>query len=207
MEFCDEQRIVDGLRNGDVASWREFYVAFAEPVWRTVAVRLSPRKADIVDVVQNTFLRAVANIHGFDATRGRLEPWLLGVACYQVREWLRREARHNRLANEDSDDAVAETLRRITENQQGRIPDPSELLQKAETVTLVREVLEELTPDHAYVLMAKYMDDLPIKEMAAEMDLSSEAVRAKLTRARRAFRRLFERHPEEIGQPPAHDNR
>ncbi len=206
MESRDEQRIVDGLRNGDITSWHEFYDAFAESVWRVIAIRLGPRKADIVDVVQETFLNAFASIHSFDADRGRLEFWLIGVARQQARQWLRCEARQNRLASDDGTVTVTEVIRRITESQQGRVPEPAELLQQAETAILVQGVLAQLTPDHAYVLVAKYVDEMSSQEMATEMDVSSEAVRAKLTRARHAFRRLFTRHPEEIEQPHAHGN-
>ncbi len=207
MESCDEQRIVEGLRNGDIASWHEFHIAFSESVWRTVAVRLGGRTADILDIVQETFLKAVRSIHSFDATRGRLEYWLGGVARCQVREYLRREERHNRLTQVDGTSAaVAEVHRRLAEYLRGRTPEPSELLQQAETVALVRKILDELNPDHAYVLMAKYMDELSVEVMAAEMDLSPGAVSAKLARARQSFRQLFTRYPEEIGKSLDHEN-
>ncbi len=201
MESSDEQHIAEGLRSGDIASWQAFYDAFAETVWRIVAIRLGPRVADISDVVQETFLEAARSAHGFDSSRGELGLWLGGIARRQVGAWWRREERHNRLAHTDGTSAAAtEARQRLSDYLQGRMPEPFELLQQSETASLVRQVLAEMPPDHAGMLMAKYMDGLTMEVMAAEMGLSLEAVRSKLARARRAFRRLFQRHPEELEQ-------
>jgi RNA polymerase sigma-70 factor (ECF subfamily) len=55
----------------------------------------------------------------------------------------------------------------------------------------VRNVLTELPIDYETLLIAKYLDDLSIDELAGQEDCSAVAVRSKLARARRAFEKAF----------------
>jgi len=70
---------------------------------------------------------------------------------------------------------------------------PAEVLESAELATLVRYTLAELSAEYQTLLMAKYVDGLTIEDIAEETNGSSEAVRSKLARARKAFRLAFKK--------------
>ena len=53
------------------------------------------------------------------------------------------------------------------------------------------EVLESLGPHHRIALMLRYLDGLPVREVAALLDRTEHATEALLVRARIAFRRAY----------------
>ena len=68
---------------------------------------------------------------------------------------------------------------------------PHEALAAAELATLVRAALSELSADYQGLLTARYLDGIPVDELAAKDNTTATGVRSKLARARRAFREAF----------------
>jgi RNA polymerase sigma-70 factor (ECF subfamily) len=56
-----------------------------------------------------------------------------------------------------------------------------------------RDTLSRLSPHHRAALTLRYMDDLPVREVAALLDRSEHATEGLLVRARGAFRRAYAR--------------
>ncbi len=70
---------------------------------------------------------------------------------------------------------------------------PAEVLESRELAELVRYTLEELPAEYQVLLMAKYVDGAAVEQIADQVNGSPVAVRSKLARARKAFRRVFKR--------------
>jgi RNA polymerase sigma-70 factor (ECF subfamily) len=187
----DEQQtgVAQGLREGKVEAWHALYDAYAQPIWRLVARLMGPSSADVADVVQETFIAAAQSAASFDPSRGSLWVWLCGIARRHVALHYRKEEQRRRLR------AACEQLHapdgRILDRLDRREPLPDEALATVELATLVRATLAQLPDDYESLLAAKYMDGVPVDEIARTKDLSDTAVRSKLSRARRAFREVF----------------
>ena len=107
--------------------------------------------------------------------------------------YYRKHERHARI-REASDrlgtaGANGEVVRWIADRQ----PPPSEVLASAELATLVRAALTALSEDHGSLLAARYLDDIPVEQIADAEQCSSTAIRSRLARARQAFREKFTR--------------
>lgn len=59
-------------------------------------------------------------------------------------------------------------------------------------VLRVRDVLDRLGPHHRAALTLRYLDGLPVPEVAVLLDRTLHATEALLVRARGAFRRAYE---------------
>ena len=57
--------------------------------------------------------------------------------------------------------------------------------------TRARETLAGLGPHHRAALTFRYLDGLPVREVAAVMDRTEHATEALLVRARTAFRHAY----------------
>jgi RNA polymerase sigma-70 factor (ECF subfamily) len=206
MERDQHSEIADGLREGRTEAWHRLYDAHAERVWRLVARAMGPGCADVGDVVQETFLAAAKSARQFDPSRGSLRSWLNGIARRQVALYYRRQQRHtNRtalrvvgLTDGQKSDTVASPLSHDC--------DPDVGTSRAELARCIRSILTQLPTDYELLLTAKYMDGATTAEIAASENVSQEAIRSKLARARRAFRQLFERtsHGTVSGQRERH---
>ena len=126
------------------------------------------------DLTAETFLAAV------DAVR-RPNPvtlsaaWLIGVARHKLVDHWRHKARDER----DLQAVAAE---------QGDVADPWD---RALDALTVRGVLDRLGAHHRAALTLRYLDGLPVPEVAVLLERTVHATEALLVRARSAFRRAY----------------
>jgi len=134
-------------------------------------------RAQAEDLTADVFMAAAETV------RGRPPPelsvgWLIGVARHKlVDHWRREEREHRRLR------AVADDIGLAADDD----PWDVEL-----DVLLAHDVLGRLGAHHRGALTLRYLDGLPVPEMAAILDRTVHATEALLMRAKRAFRELYE---------------
>lgn len=132
------------------------------------------------DLAQETFLRVYRYWERF---RGESSPvtWLFQIAANLYKNTLRSKATQKRDAEEvplDSTDATDPE----TDD------DALELMLTAERSQLVWESLEELPPQMKKAVMLRVKEDMKYREIAEEMDVSIETVKAHLYQARQHLR-------------------
>ncbi len=191
MDQQQERQLAEGLREGTIHAWHALYDAYAKPIWRYVARLMGAPSPDVADVVQETFLAAARSARTYDPERGSLWWWVVGIARKQVALCYRKRQRQDRV--KAAGEWLATKGRAVIHWLERRQETPPEALVSAELATLVRGALSELSADYQGLLTARYLDGVPVEEIAAREDSSVTAVRSKLARARRAFRDTFSR--------------
>jgi RNA polymerase sigma-70 factor (ECF subfamily) len=131
------------------------------------------------DLTAETFLAAVDAVRG-DRPPPLSVPWLVGVARHKLVDHWRRQAREDRSLR-----AVAA----VSPEGPGGADDPWDGWLDAVTA---QEVLARLGPHHRLALTLRYLDGLPVPEVARLLDRTLHATEALLVRARAAFRRAYE---------------
>jgi RNA polymerase sigma factor (sigma-70 family) len=101
---------------------------------------------------------------------------------HKIADYWRTRARLDRR----NQNPVREALRRA---ETVRIPD--ELLDTVEMREFVDAALSKLDPQYARVLALRYLQNLPVRAIARELDESEAAIESRLSRARDAFRELI----------------
>ena len=102
--------------------------------------------------------------------------WLLGVARHKLVDHWRRSGREER------------SLRSIAAQEPDEPEDPWDV--HLDTLR-ARATLEQLASQHRTVLTLRYLDDLPVAQVADILDRTVHATEALLVRARAAFRRAY----------------
>jgi RNA polymerase sigma-70 factor, ECF subfamily len=143
------------------------------------------QRAVAEDLTAETFLAAV------DAGRaGQVPPvstaWLVGVARHKLSDHWRRQAREQRALH-----AVA--------GEPGSPAGPDDPWDAKLDALRARDVLQRLGPHHRAALTLRYMDDLPVLQVAALLGRTVHATEALLVRARSAFRAAYTHSGEEDG--------
>jgi RNA polymerase sigma-70 factor (ECF subfamily) len=185
----DEAEDRPDSNSGNAEAWCALYDEHAEAVWRLVARLVGPSRAEVADIVQETFLAAARVFDQFDASRGSPRAWLSGIARRQVAIHFRRERRQERLLTGEGRPAVERE--RIVDWLEGRQEAPPDALTRAETVDAVRVALVSLTEPPAAALVARYLNGAEVEQMARDEGCGQTAIRSRLARARKAFRRAF----------------
>jgi len=191
MDKNTERKIAQGLQKGDRQAWLQLYEAYAESVWRNISRLTGGDSAAVADIVQETFLAAARSARNFRPDRGTLWVWLWTIARRQVALYYRKQKPEILLSRSrqwwtsldgekfDWIDAKADM--------------PPDILESQELAVLVRLALSELPGDYQTLLLAKYVDNQPAGKIAGQMDCSEVAIRSKLARARKAFRKAFKK--------------
>jgi len=198
MEQHDDNEVARGLCDGDVNAWQRLYDAHAQRVWRLVARAMEPGSQDVADVVQETFLAAARSARTYDEARGSLTLWLNGIATRQVAFHYRRQKRHYSVGGAGT--SFGSVRSDNTGTNACRSTNPAAAADFAELASQVRATLTMLPTGYEVLLTLKYLDGVTIEQIATAEKSTSEAIRSKLARARRAFRRAFKRsYPESTG--------
>lgn len=189
MDRDAEREIAKGLQEGDRRAWLQLYEAYAEPVWRNVSRLVGYDSTVAADIVQETFLAAARSARHFKPDRGSLWIWLWTIGRRQVALYYRKQEpsgllRRARAWWSSLDGEAFDWI-------EAKADMPPEILQSQELAALVRFTLSELPVEYQTLLLAKYVDGRAAGEVARQMGCSEVAVRSKLARARKAFRKAF----------------
>ena len=161
---------VDARPNLDPAA---FFDEAYPRVFRFVASLTGAPAADVDDLVQESLLEAWRGRASFRGDSSLLT-WVLGIA--------RRRALLRRRSTARRDDV----LRALREMDARAIP--ADLLGDEETARRVRTALDEIEAGYADVLVLRYLEGKPVREIAAALGESEKAVESRLHRAREALR-------------------
>lgn len=138
-------------------------------------LRRCGRKEVAEELTSETFLAAAAAVRREPPPPSIDVAWLIGVARHKLADHWRRQAREERGLRVVASDATS-------------ADDPWD----AELDALrAAETLAALAPQHRLALTLRYVDDLPVAEVAALLDRTLHATEALLVRARGAFREQY----------------
>ena len=167
--FEDDRALVEALRAGDPLA-PPALIERHQGVVFGLCLRMLGHRQDAEDVVQETFLRALRSVGGFDGDRP-LRPWLLGIAANRCRTALGRRSRRP-ASIEPPDDRA---------DHRPGLADPDDLAGE-----LARS-LERLRPEYRLVFVLYHEQGLPYEEIARTVDRPIGTVKTWLHRARAAL--------------------
>jgi RNA polymerase sigma-70 factor (ECF subfamily) len=150
-------------------------------VWSTLR-RLGVRERDLPDLTHDTFLRVHTRLDSFEAGRA-LRPWLFGFA-FRVASEYRRLARHRfEVLGEEREIAHSAPL-------------PDEQASQHEATRIAAAALETMDLDRRAVFVLHVIDECPMPDVAAALDIPLNTAYSRLRLAREDFSAAVRRlHP------------
>jgi RNA polymerase sigma-70 factor (ECF subfamily) len=124
------------------------------------------------DLTSETFL-AVVRAEARPDPAPLTAPWIVGIARHKLADHWRRRRRDERLLDQTTPETEVDPWNAAVDE------------------LLTRSVLAELDPDHRAALTFRYLDGLPVADVAALLGRSVHATESLLARARAAFRRAY----------------
>ena len=184
---ADERQFVRRLIAGDEAAFDEFADDYLPALYRFAARRLDGDRELSRDIVQTTICKAIAKLSTFRGDAA-LMTWLCACCRNEIAGHFRKKMRPVR---EVDLQAVEESSAAELAAAAPEVPEAAAL--RSEARRLVHDALDELPPHYGQVLEWKYLEDLPVKEIAARLEVGPKAAESLLTRARDAFRKVHGR--------------
>ena len=176
----DDAKLIEQIKSRNQDAMVSLHARYSDLIY-SISYRVLNDTGTAEECVQDTFMRVWQNTAQFDSTRGSLVAWLIGIARHKLVDHWRRVERTTRNLRAVGDTPVED--------------DPWDAHLDA---LLARDVLDRLGAHHRSALTLRYVDDLPVPEVAAIIDRTVHATEALLVRARRAFRDVYEQLDPEV---------
>jgi RNA polymerase sigma-70 factor (ECF subfamily) len=153
----DDTCLVTRMQRRDPNALAELYDRYGRVTFSLI-VRVVRDAGIAEDLVQETFLRVWNRVHGFDAQKGSVGPWLLAVARHRAIDYLRSVAGRERNALEFEE----------TEHPALYCDMEKDILSSLQA-RRIRSALEKLSPNQRQVIELAYFEGLSQSEMAERM--------------------------------------
>jgi len=192
-----ESALVARLQASDAEAFAEL-VRAQGPRMLAVARRLLRSDDDAADAVQDAFIsvfRAIGNFEG----GAKLSTWLHRIVVNASLMRLRNRTRRPEVSIDELLPKFVEDGQHVDEPREWRSPAPLDALERRETRTLVRGLIDQLPGDYRTVLLLRDIEGLDTKETAELLGVTPNAAKIRLHRARLALRTLLDPHMRERG--------
>ena len=192
-EGVSEPGLVDQARRGDQAAFTELVNRYERNIYR-LARHITQNDEDAEDVLQETFLKAYANLEQFQGA-SKFYTWLVRIAVNESLMKLRRRKSDKTVSLDEPVETEGDSMpREIAAWEE----NPEQKYGRAEVNAILTRAIDSLAPGFRTVFLLRDVEGFSTEETASALNLSIPAVKSRLLRARLQLReklnRMFRRH-------------
>jgi RNA polymerase sigma-70 factor (ECF subfamily) len=180
-----EFAIIEKARNGDDAAFSQVVQAYRKRILGTIA-RLIGKPEDVEDVGQEVFLRLYFSLDQLRAPEV-FEPWLYRLTVNASYDYLRRQKRRPESRMSD----LSEQQVMLADASAGG-KHRTEEVRRTNLREMVQSLLEEVSEEDRVLLLMKEVEGLSLKELEQVYNVSENALKVRLFRARQRVLKAFE---------------
>ncbi len=180
--------LLERIRAGDSDAFEAVAREHAPKLFR-LALRLCGRREDAEDLVQETLVRTLPKLRGFEG-RAQLSTYLVRALTNLWKNQLRSRKRSRLVdwfrggrAGEDGNPGEPVAV--------DDSPTPLDELESGDRATLVRAAVTRLEPSRRLTLLLREVEELSYEEIASMTGVPVGTVRSRLARARDDLRELL----------------
>jgi RNA polymerase sigma-70 factor (ECF subfamily) len=172
MNGIADAALLERARRGDEQAFSELFSRHQRAIFRYAIYMCGSEAAD--DVVQDTFMNVLLKSGRYDASKGAVLSYLLGIARHLM---LRRLSNSHSFPMEEftEDMPVEKSIAGDT---------PLDAFARREAVAVVRAAVQSLPPAHREVIVLCELEEMDYAEAANIMQCPLGTVRSRLSRAR-----------------------
>jgi RNA polymerase sigma-70 factor (ECF subfamily) len=167
-QLADED-LMERVRESDASAFGVIYDRHSTAAF-SLAYRMVGKRNQAEDVVQEAFLSLWRASARYDASRGSVRTWVLGIVHNRAIDALRRATVHDK--RRASDEGLAERL-------DGGLRTDAEAARREECAT-VREALRALPPEQTQVIELAYFGGFTHTEIAEMLDTPVGTVKGRM---------------------------
>lgn len=181
-----EKELVRRAVAGDQMAYRAIYQLHEKAIRGRVSGYFK-WKADVDDVVSESFQKAFVNLPHFDTER-ELRPWLSTIATHTALDHLASIKREDQ-----KKEGIKFTASGESSEGQGPITDvdPEEEIINGENHERLMAFIEELSPLYKEVMVKYMIEELEYEEIAKELKLELNTVRTRIRRGKQQLAEMM----------------
>lgn len=172
-----EDKLIERAVKGKASAFGSLYDYYQPKIYRFVLIKVG-RREDAEDLTHQVFVNAWENIGGYKDLGFPFSSWLYRIARNQVVDFYRMKRPETSLEKIDPEYFVAPATASF------------DVALKME-VERARLAIQKLKPEYQDVVIMRFVDDLPIKEVAASLDKSEGAIKLLQHRAIKELKKIL----------------
>jgi RNA polymerase sigma-70 factor, ECF subfamily len=176
-----DEEVVERVRAGDTPLYEIIMRRHNQRLFR-IARAILGNSDEAEDVMQHAYVRAYAALHQF-AGRSQFSTWLTKIAIHEASSRLMKRKRIHTVASDADEDYQGMEAARSSG------PNPEEQVLRHETIRLLEEAVDSLPGTYRCVFVLREMENMSTAETANCLELTEEAVKVRLLRARHMLRK------------------
>lgn len=174
-------RLVERSRSGDRAAQEELIAAVQNLVYFHCCKLVGDREAAL-DLTQEILIAMVTGLPKLQEPAA-FRTWLLKIVYSRCKNHWRRSPKECQIPETEDGDSLMDTW---ADDDIETIPDQA--LDRSETVRVLRELVDGLTPEQRTCVLLYYYDELKVSEIASVLSVPETTVKSRLFHARKALR-------------------
>lgn len=182
MEPDPDAQLMLRLKNGEDQVLNELMGRWQLPLVSFI-YRYIGQETEALDLAQETFVRVYETRHRY-TVQGKFSTWLFAIAANLSRNYLRWRQRRGDSASAGWDAKGA----KFAESVQSEDDSPDHAAMRSESISLIKEVVNQLPHDLKTVILLYEYQGLSYEEIASVLGCSIKAVEMKLYRTRKLLR-------------------
>jgi RNA polymerase sigma-70 factor (ECF subfamily) len=187
-----DRYLVKKIQEGVRSAFKELYDRYQVPIFSYV-YRLVGNRAIAEELVQEAFIKVYMNINSYKPT-GKVSSWIYAIAGNCAKSELRK--RHLRSVSLHTPVSANGNIK-LEDVLSSASGQPDDALENKELGQQVARILEMLPIQYKEVITLRDIQHLTYEEIAEIMQCSVRVATVRLSRARKAFVKLFN---ERFGQ-------
>ncbi len=174
-----DEEIVQRVVEGTGGAYALLVDRYQRPVFNLM-YRYCRSDDEAADLSQDVFLRAYERLSSFDCRR-KFFPWLYTLALNRAKDWQRRNSRK-----------LKELARMQWETEPVRVrSQQEEQLLNREEVQSLYGALDTLTDTTREIILLRFREELPIRDLAEIFGFSESAVKMRIARGLKEMKSIL----------------
>ncbi len=173
--------LIQKAKDGDQSAISILYEQTYNQVYYTVKSMIKDEDA-VFDILQDSYIKAFSHLDSFEGG-DRFTAWVRQIAANIARDWMKKKRPMLFSELEQSSDIDLPAEEWFEDENTDHLPEY--VIDQNETSRLIREILDELPEDQRAAIGMYYYEEMSVKEIAASMNATENAVKSRLLYGRR----------------------
>jgi len=173
--------LIQKAKSGDQSAISTLYEQTYNQVFYTVKSMIKDEDA-VFDILQDAYIKAFSHLDSFEG-RDKFTAWVRQIAANTARDWMKKKRPMLFSELEQSSDMDLPAEEWFEDENTDHLPEY--VIDQNETSRLIREILDELPDDQRAAIGMYYYEEMSVKEIAASMNATENAVKSRLLYGRR----------------------
>ncbi|HET8864204.1 MAG TPA: RNA polymerase sigma factor [Gracilimonas sp.] len=187
-ELSDKQ-CIDEVLAGNRKVYSQLVNKHAPMVFHIVR-RFIKSEDEVEELAQQIFVKTYERLETFDG-KSKFSSWLYVISMNHCRDYVKNIRRKNKNFSEMESHELRDTL--------GHAITPDHEMENKETNLILYEGLVSITPDYAEAFLMKYRDGLSYKEISEQLNVTVNALKQRVYRAKEELREFMNTKMDDYG--------